>query len=117
MKIIKTCIIGDKELELAAENIILELNNTGRGFVTVRTDEKCTGKSAVFLMGEYDHYYKWFDGFVEREQDALLAPGEEQAADQERRKRDGQGGSRENPKRFLCVLRSLRFATEHETSQ
>ena len=70
MKIIKTCIIGDKELELAAENIILELNNTGRGFVTVRTDEKCVGKSAVFEMGEYDHYYKWFDGFVEREQDA-----------------------------------------------
>ena len=56
-------------------------------------------------------------GAVEREQNALLAPGEEQAADQERRKRDGQGGSRENPKRFLCVLRSLRFATEHETSQ
>ncbi|MFY1028399.1 hypothetical protein ACE4RU_12015, partial [Actinobacillus seminis] len=49
--------------------MILELNNTGRGFVTVLTDEHCVGKSAVFELGEYDHYYKWFDGFVEREQD------------------------------------------------
>ena len=70
MKIIKTCIIDGEELELSDEQIILELNNTGRGFVTVRTDKDCIGKSAVFEMGEYDHYYKWFDGIVEREQGA-----------------------------------------------
>lgn len=69
MKIIKTCLINGKEVALAKEDIILELNNTGRGFVTVLTDEHCVGKSAVFELGEYDHYYKWFDGFVEREQD------------------------------------------------
>lgn len=70
MKIIKTCIIDGEELELSDEQIILELNNTGRGFVTVRTEKDCIGKSAVFEMGEYDHYYKWFDGIVEREQGA-----------------------------------------------
>ncbi len=69
MKIIKNCLINGKELALAKEDIILELNNTGRGFVTVLTDENCVGKSVMFELGEYDHYYKWFDGFVEREQD------------------------------------------------
>lgn len=38
MKIIKTCLINGKEVALAKEDIILELNNTGRGFVTVLTD-------------------------------------------------------------------------------
>lgn len=70
MKIIKTCLIDGQELELAEEHIILELNNAGRGFVTVLTDADCVGKSAVFEMGEYDHYYRWFYGFVEREQSA-----------------------------------------------
>ncbi|WP_424408117.1 hypothetical protein [Pasteurella sp. PK-2025] len=68
MKIIKSVQIDGEEVELAQEDLILELNNTGRGFVTVRTDKPCEGKSAVIFVGEYDHFYKWFDGFVEREQ-------------------------------------------------
>lgn len=49
MKIIKTVRINGEELELAQEDLILELNNTGRGFVTVRTDKQCEGKSAVIF--------------------------------------------------------------------
>lgn len=68
MKIIKTCEIDGEALPLAAEEIVLEMNNAGRGFVTVRTDKSCLGKSAVFFLGQYEHYYKWFNGIVEREQ-------------------------------------------------
>lgn len=70
MKIIKTCIVDGEELDLADEHIILELNNTGRGFVTVHTEKNCVGKSVIFELGEYDHYYTWFRGIVEREQGA-----------------------------------------------
>ncbi|HGO5853294.1 TPA: hypothetical protein ACK3JH_000130 [Mannheimia haemolytica] len=70
MKIIKTCLLDEKEVELSSEHIILELNNTGRGYVTVKTEDDCVGKKVIFEMGEYDHYYTWFNGFVEREQSA-----------------------------------------------
>lgn len=70
MKIIKTCLIDGEEIELQSENIILELNATGRGFVTVKTDKDCRFKKAVLEVGEYDNYHRWFDGFVEQEQQA-----------------------------------------------
>lgn len=70
MKIIKTVILDGQQVELQSEHIILELNNSGRGFITVLTDQPCVGKSVVFELGEYDAYYKWFDGFVEQEQPA-----------------------------------------------
>ncbi|MDP8173694.1 hypothetical protein QJU93_10035 [Pasteurella skyensis] len=70
MKIIKNVLVDNEELELAQEQIILELNNTGRGFITVKTDKTCTGKSVIFELGEYDDYYQWFNGFVESEQQA-----------------------------------------------
>lgn len=70
MKIIKTVLLDGKEVELSNEHIILELNNTGRGYVTVKTEDDCVGKKIIFEMGEYDHYYTWFNGFVEREQSA-----------------------------------------------
>lgn len=70
MKIIKTVLINGIEVDLQSENIVLELNNTGRGFITVKTEADCIGKSVVIELGEYDAYYKWFDGFVEQEQPA-----------------------------------------------
>lgn len=70
MKIIKTVLLDGKEVDLQTENIVLELNASGRGFVTVRTEEPCVGKNVVFELGEYDAYYKWFDGIVEQEQAA-----------------------------------------------
>lgn len=70
MKIIKNCMIDGKEVKLQSERLVLELNTAGRGFVTVLTDKPCTGKNVIFEMGEYDDYYRWFDGFVERETDA-----------------------------------------------
>lgn len=70
MKIIKTVLLDGKEVPLQSEHIVLELNNSGRGFVTVETDQPCVGKSVVFELGEYDAYYKWFDGVVAQEQAA-----------------------------------------------
>ncbi|MGX2949386.1 hypothetical protein ACWIUA_00560 [Ursidibacter sp. B-7004-1] len=70
MKIIKNVILNGQEVDLQQEHIVLELNNAGRGFITVKTEQDCVGKSVVFEMGEYDAYYKWFDGFVEQEQSA-----------------------------------------------
>ncbi|MFA9499889.1 hypothetical protein ACERCG_05595 [Mannheimia sp. E30BD] len=70
MRIIKTVLIDGQEVDLAREQIILELNNTGRGYITVETEKDCTGKSVIFELGEFDDYFKWFDGFVESEQQA-----------------------------------------------
>lgn len=70
MKIIKTVLIDGKEVDLAREQIILELNNTGRGYITVGTENACIGKNVVFELGEFDNYFRWFDGFVESEQEA-----------------------------------------------
>lgn len=68
MKIIKNCLINGETLELAEEYLVLELNNTGRGFITVLTDKDCVGQSVELEIGTYDNYYKWFNGIVEREQ-------------------------------------------------
>lgn len=70
MKVIKRCYLDGEEVELESERFILELSNAGRGFVTVKTDKPCRHKSIVFELGEYDAFYRWFDGFVEREAEA-----------------------------------------------
>ena len=68
MKIIKQCLLDGEEVKLQSELFILELSNTGRGFVTVETDADCVGKSLEFNLGEYDDFYCWFTGYVETEQ-------------------------------------------------
>ncbi|MFC0974000.1 hypothetical protein ACFGY8_04395 [Pasteurella multocida] len=70
MKIIKKCLLDGNEVELESERFVLELSNAGRGFITVKTDKLCQGKSLIFEIGEYDAFYRWFDGFVEREAEA-----------------------------------------------
>lgn len=70
MRILKNVLIDGEAVELQSENLLLELSNVGRGFITVRTENDCTGKSVLFELGEFDHYFKWFSGFVEEEQPA-----------------------------------------------
>lgn len=70
MKFIKTVRLDGQEVELQSEHLMLELNNSGRGFITVRTNEVCSGKSVEFELGEYEHYFAWFSGYVEEEQPA-----------------------------------------------
>lgn len=70
MRIIKTVRLNGKEVPLQSENLMLEINNSGRGFVTVKTEEETKGKNIVIELGEYDHYFKWFNGYVEEEQAA-----------------------------------------------
>lgn len=70
MQIIKTVQLDGEEVQLQSENILLELNASGRGFITVRTDKPCKDKSVVIELGEFDHFFKWFSGYVEEEQPA-----------------------------------------------
>ncbi|WP_458118815.1 hypothetical protein OF381_10565 [Mannheimia haemolytica] len=67
MRFIKTVRIDGKEVELVNEKIVKELNNSGRGFITVKADFDTVGKAVEIDVGEYDHYFAFFSGFVERE--------------------------------------------------
>lgn len=70
MRTFKILKIDGQEVELQSEHLMLELSNSGRGFVTARIDEDCKGKSVEFELGEFDHCFKWFSGYVEEEQAA-----------------------------------------------
>lgn len=70
MKIIKQCLLNGEEVQLQDDYFVLELNAAGRGFVTVKTEQNCVGKSLILNLGEYDDFYCWFTGFVENEQQA-----------------------------------------------
>lgn len=67
MRIIKQVTIDGQAVELVAETLVKELNNSGRGFITVKADFDTIGKTVQFDVGEFDHYFAFFDGFVERE--------------------------------------------------
>lgn len=67
MKLIKTVRINGQEVQLASEKIVKELNNSGRGFITVKADFDTVGKDVEIEVGEFDHYFDFFTGFVERE--------------------------------------------------
>lgn len=67
MKIIKTVRLNGQEVELASEKIVKELNNSGRGFITVKADFATVGQEVEIDVGEHDHYFAFFKGFVERE--------------------------------------------------
>lgn len=70
MKIFKSVTLNGQEVDLQSEHIILELNNAGRGFITVKTDQPCEGAEVIFHLGDFDHYHQWFKGYVEEAQNA-----------------------------------------------
>lgn len=51
-------------------DLVLELNNCGRGFLTVQTDQDYTGKLVRVDAGYSDLLLRWFTGYVERSQPA-----------------------------------------------
>lgn len=70
MKIIKECLIDNKNYHLSSVMIVLELNNTGRGYIVIEADEgDFVGKPVTIKVGTYDHFYQYLQGFVEQEQD------------------------------------------------
>lgn len=69
MKIIKECKIDGIECEVASIHLTLELNNAGRGFIVVASDQDLTKKKVEISIGTYDSFYNYFIGFVEQSQD------------------------------------------------
>lgn len=69
MKIIKECRIGGKDYDLASCHIVLELNNTGRGYIVIESDADLIKKSVEIEIGSHDYFYRYFTGFVEQSQD------------------------------------------------
>ncbi|QIR10927.1 hypothetical protein HBL79_00850 [Avibacterium paragallinarum] len=69
MKIIKECLIDGKEYDLSHCHIVLELNNAGRGFIVIESDENLAGRAVEINVGEAAHFYQYFNGVIEHAQD------------------------------------------------
>ncbi|RZN77793.1 hypothetical protein [Avibacterium paragallinarum] len=69
MKIIKECLIDGKEYDLSHCHIVLELNNAGRGFIVIESDEDLAGRAVEINVGEAAHFYQYFNGVIEHAQD------------------------------------------------
>ncbi|AHF77560.1 Baseplate hub subunit and tail lysozyme [Sodalis praecaptivus] len=70
MKPIKRLYLFNDEIHLADSNLVLELNNCGRGFITAETTKDYTGKLVRLDVGYTDLLLRWFTGYVERAQPA-----------------------------------------------
>ncbi|MBO1107910.1 MAG: hypothetical protein ACRDDP_10220 [Plesiomonas sp.] len=70
MKLIKRLNISGQNYHLADENIVLELNGCGRGFMTVESDTSLQGKMVTLDVGDHTLMLRWFTGYVERSQPA-----------------------------------------------
>lgn len=46
MRILKNVILDGKPVHFVDERLVLELSNSGRGFITVETTAPCVGKLA-----------------------------------------------------------------------
>jgi hypothetical protein len=70
MKPIKRLYLSTDEIHLSDVNIVLELSNCGRGFITAETDQDYTGKTVRLDVGYAGELLRWFTGYVERSQPA-----------------------------------------------
>lgn len=68
MKPVKRLYLSTDEIHLADVNVVLELNNCGRGFITAETDQDYTGKTVRLDVGYAGELLRWFTGYVERSQ-------------------------------------------------
>jgi hypothetical protein len=66
MKPIKRLYLSTDEIHLSDVNIVLELSNCGRGFITAETDQDYTGKTVRLDVGYAGELLRWFTGYVER---------------------------------------------------
>ena len=70
MKPVKRLYLSADEVHLSDVNIVLELSNCGRGFITAETDQDYTGKTVRLDVGYAGELLRWFTGYVERSQPA-----------------------------------------------
>jgi hypothetical protein len=70
MKPIKRLYLSTDEIHLADASLVLELNSSGRGFITAGTTQDYTGKLVRLDVGYTDLVLRWFTGYVERSQPA-----------------------------------------------
>lgn len=70
MKPVKRLYLSTDEVHAADVNMVLELNNCGRGFITAQTSEDYTGKMVRLDVGYASELTRWFTGYVERSQPA-----------------------------------------------
>jgi len=70
MKPIVTMKIGPNDAEVSDYEIVIDLSDTGRGFITAKTDTDTTGAIVRFDVGYNTTAFRWFTGYVERDQPA-----------------------------------------------
>lgn len=70
MKPIVTLKIGPNDVEVASYEMVLDLNDTGRGFITVKADNNMSGAMVRLDLGYSTSVFRWFTGYVERDQQA-----------------------------------------------
>lgn len=70
MKPIVTLKIGALDAPVSAYEVVTDLNDTGRGFITAKIAGDTTGSIVRLDLGYNSTSYRWFTGYVEREQEA-----------------------------------------------
>lgn len=68
MKPVVTLKIGAVDATVSAYEVVTDLNDTGRGFVTAKIEGDATGAIVRLDLGYNDNSYRWFTGYVERDQ-------------------------------------------------
>ncbi|CAI2063103.1 Uncharacterised protein [Serratia quinivorans] len=68
MKPIVTLKIGALDAPVSAYEVVTDLNDTGRGFITAKIADDATGAIVRLDLGYNNTAYRWFTGYVERDQ-------------------------------------------------
>lgn len=72
MKIISECLINNKNYHLSHYHLVLELNNSGRGYIIIEAGSESVsfiGQTVQINLGTHDYFYHYFLGIVEQEQE------------------------------------------------
>lgn len=73
MKPVRYCTLNGQRCEVVSLELLLVLNNAGRGFMTVIYDQPAAslrGASVQVDLGHNNEAWRWFTGYVERDQPA-----------------------------------------------
>lgn len=70
MRTEKILLINNQAVHFVDDVMVLELNNAGRGYVTVESEKSLLGQQVEFKLGTSEGVYQWFEGFVEAESPA-----------------------------------------------
>lgn len=68
MKPIVTLKIGAVDTPVSSYEVVIDLSDSGRGFITAKTDSDTTGAVVRLDVGFNNRAFRWFTGYVERDQ-------------------------------------------------